>query len=263
MVAGIGPVRQHIAVEIPGQGVFVQALEMIGFAKRVGGQFPVHFHVDCLLRSEHVSVPTPAFEVVGQAFEDGVGINYAIWVEVDDQEAVSLCRGQFDQAQAGLVDVAEVVFHRHPDQRTGIVISPGVEPAGKPGPLPALLVLDDGSPVAARIQKSPNLAVGAAGQKDRDTQVVVGKKGPGTWKVATHADDLGVVTKKHLPLMRHVLTAGVDIRRGEPQASGVEIDACVQLRNQFLNDLNLDRMSHRCPRRVTVQYLPGPSLSSA
>ena len=71
----------------------LQALEVVGLAEGVGGELPVHAHVEMLLGAIAVTLEAPVRKVVGHALEQGVGVNAALRIGVHPDEAKALTDG--------------------------------------------------------------------------------------------------------------------------------------------------------------------------
>ena len=139
------------AVEVRRQAVPVQHLEVVGLAKRVDAQLPVHALVVSVAADGHQLVEARGVQFIPESSHQLIPLEPALGLRVNPQQAVSFDCRQCDQAVAVTVDRTEVVFLRHCREASVVGIGPAVKGAGEAGALAAGFCLDHHATVSANV----------------------------------------------------------------------------------------------------------------
>ena len=238
-------VQLHVAVEAVRQRVAVQHREVVRLAEGVHGELPVAGGVVGVAGERPHPVEVPGRElVVEPVAEQVVEVDRGVGVGVHEQQPVALLGGEWAQAEARPVDVAEVFGLRETDQRAAGVVGPRVERAGESAFGAALLGLDHRAAVAARVDERPELAVLVAGREDRDAEVVVGQERAGLGEVERQPDALRCTAEELDALALGENRVRVVGRRQPPQSAGVDGRAGVEVGAQLLDQSDLLVVAH-------------------
>ncbi len=245
MVAAEGVVALHVAVEAVEQRVLVQGAEVVRLAEGVHRELPVARDVVVVSVEVLELVEAPVRDLVSQlGRQQRIDVDRAVGIGMHPQQAVALDRRQPQQAVAGDVDVAEVIGLRQADERTTVVVGPGVEGAAEPPGRTPLVGHDLGAPVPARVDERDEGAVGVASGDDRHVQLVDGEERTGLGQVARESDHLRVVAEEHLALARREIGVDVGARGVAPYATGVDVGARIESLDHLVQQAHLILVSH-------------------
>ena len=142
---------------------------MIEVAVAIVGDLPVGT-VEVLATDDVGVVEGEVVEDGVVAGEEGVDVDVGAGLERDPDHAGTLGGGKLGEAEAGLVDFAEVALVEDRDELALQVVGPGVVVAAEDVGLAGLGLRDDVvAAMAAHVDESARFAVGGASDEHRDT----------------------------------------------------------------------------------------------
>ena len=128
-------------------------------------------------------------EQVAVPAQERVDVDDRLRGEVEPHESGPLGARERREAEAGPVEVAEVLRVEHADEATLVVVAPTVVGAGVAAGRPDPLGGDDRAAVAAHVEERPQLAVGATGDEVRRAEHLAGEIGVRLGELARGSDD--------------------------------------------------------------------------